>query len=35
MNDITCDMKGQTKRDKSLFLCDMRGQMKREKNLSS
>lgn len=24
MNDITCDMKGQTKRDKSLMICDMR-----------
>lgn len=35
MNDITCDMKGQTKRDKSLMICDMRGQMKRGKNLSS
>lgn len=31
MNDITCDMKGQTKGLKSLMICDMRGQMKKGK----
>lgn len=34
MNDITCDMKGQTKRDKSLMICDKRVDRYR-KNLSS